>query len=63
MFRLHSRIQLLVCAAAFALPTVLLLYARHWGRLAWLSLNYLPRQGKRPRVSLSFEEPRFMPMG
>ena len=26
--------------AALAIPTTLLLYARHWGRFAWLALNF-----------------------
>jgi hypothetical protein len=30
-------------------PASILLYARHWGRFAWLSLNFLPRQQKQPR--------------
>jgi hypothetical protein len=32
--------------AAFAIPTTILFYARHWGRFAWLSLNFLPRTQK-----------------
>jgi hypothetical protein len=40
----------------WAVPAVIigaaaiLLYARHWGRFAWLSLNFLPRQQRRPRA-------------
>ncbi len=36
--------------AVVCLPAVLLLYARHWGRFAWLSLNHLPRTTRRPRA-------------
>ena len=32
--------------AAFAIPTAIMLYARMWGRFAWLSLNFLPRRHK-----------------
>jgi hypothetical protein len=28
--------------AAFAIPTTILFYARHWGRFAWLALNFVP---------------------
>ena len=36
----------------------ILLYARHWGRFAWLSLNFLPRQQKRPRLKrVTVEDP------
>lgn len=30
--------------AALAIPTATLFYARHWGRFAWLSLNFVPRK-------------------
>ena len=32
--------------AAFMVPTAILFYARHWGRFAWLSINYAPRKSK-----------------
>src|ERR1019366_7234830 len=32
--------------AAFMVPTVILFYARHWGRFAWLSINFAPRKSK-----------------
>jgi hypothetical protein len=32
--------------AVVAIPTAILFYARHWGRFAWLSLNFLPRKNK-----------------
>lgn len=35
---------------AFVLPTALLFYARHWGRFAWLALNFAPRRRKRRRA-------------
>jgi hypothetical protein len=37
--------------AVFAVPTAILLYARHWGRFAWLSLNFLPSYQKRARAA------------
>ena len=37
--------------AVVLVPAAQLLYARHWGRFAWLSLNFLPRQTKKPRSS------------
>jgi hypothetical protein len=43
-------------AAVLMVPTAILLYARHWGRFAWLSLNFLPRQAKRPRVPAAYAE-------
>jgi hypothetical protein len=39
--------------AIVLVPAVQLLYARHWGRFAWLSLNFLPRQAKKGRSSLA----------
>jgi hypothetical protein len=35
--------------ASFAIPTALLLYARHWGRFSWLALNFLPAGAKKPK--------------
>jgi hypothetical protein len=35
--------------AAFVIPTAQFFYARNWGRFAWLSLNFAPRQQKVPR--------------
>src|ERR1019366_3571718 len=32
--------------AAFMVPTAILFYARHWGRFAWLSINFAPRKTK-----------------
>lgn len=40
-------------AAIVMVPTAILLYARHWGRFAWLSLNYLPRHQNKPRAPKS----------
>ena len=37
--------------AIVLVPAAQLLYARHWGRFAWLSLNFLPRQAKKARSS------------
>jgi hypothetical protein len=46
--------------AAFAIPTAILFYARHWGRFAWLSLNFLPRKKKTtsPYMEQPMPEPR-----
>jgi hypothetical protein len=30
--------------AALMMPTALLFYARHWGRLAWVSVHFVPRK-------------------
>jgi hypothetical protein len=30
--------------AALMLPTAMLFYARHWGRLAWVSIHFMPRR-------------------
>lgn len=35
--------------AVVCVPAMFLLYARHWGRFAWLSLNHLPRYARTPR--------------
>ena len=35
--------------AAFVVPTAILFYARHWGRFAWLSLNFRPYKPQRRR--------------
>ncbi len=35
--------------ASFAIPTTLLLYARHWGRFAWLALNFDVRPQKKKK--------------
>jgi hypothetical protein len=35
--------------AIVCVPAAILLYARHWGRFAWLSLNYVPSYAKKPR--------------
>ncbi len=43
--------------AAFAIPTAILFYARHWGRFAWLSLNFLPRRKKSPYMEQAMPEP------
>lgn len=32
--------------AVFAISTTILFYARHWGRFAWLALNFMPRKNK-----------------
>ncbi|HZZ79088.1 MAG TPA: hypothetical protein VFE62_11245 [Gemmataceae bacterium] len=39
-------------------PAAQLLYARHWGRFAWLSLNYLPRQPTKGSDTAAEEERR-----
>ena len=38
-----------VVPAVVLIPATLLLYARHWGRFAWLSLNFLPGRSKSAR--------------
>jgi hypothetical protein len=43
--------------AAFAIPTTILFYARHWGRFAWLSLNFLPRKPKSPYMEKTMPRP------
>jgi hypothetical protein len=41
-----------ILPAALVVPTTLLFYARHWGRFAWLSLNFAPRKKKPPRTPI-----------
>lgn len=44
---LHSFLWAL--PASFAIPSTLLLYARHWGRFAWLALNFEARPKKKKK--------------
>ena len=46
--------------AAFVIPAAMLFYARHWGRFAWLSLNfqpYTPQRRRRPLAAPGDDEP------
>jgi hypothetical protein len=56
-----------VLPAAVVVSFSLLLYARHWGRFAWLSLNFLPRylrgtQLAKPKAEAATEAPPPAPL-
>lgn len=50
LFAAFTQTFLWAIPAAIMIPTSLLFYARHWGRFAWLSLNFVPRKGKANRA-------------
>ena len=56
LFKAFTGTFLWALPAAFLVPTTLLFYARHWGRFAWLSLNFLPRTKKNRFAPKSWPE-------